>query len=66
MKALRNRALRLFKAANSLAAQVGHELQRLNRGGDVSGSNATFPHRRRVQAFKNALAERYRDHRRCC
>jgi hypothetical protein len=67
MKAPRNGALRRYlKAANSLVAQIRHELQRLNRGGDVSGSHAGLSHQHRVQAFKNALAERYRDDSRCC
>ena len=67
MKPPRNRRLRRWlKAANLLVIQVAHELQRLNRGGNDSIPSAPSSHRQRVRAFKHALAERYREHGRCC
>jgi len=60
------RFLVLLGEITAIAYQIYDELKRLNRGGDYPMSSSPAPRRQQAQAFKAALAQRYRDHNRCC
>ena len=59
-------ALVLVLEISAIACQIYDELKRLNRGGDHQQSRSPSSRRQQAQAFKMALARRYRDHNRCC
>ena len=42
------------------------ELQRLNNSSGYASTRKSVSRRKRTQAFKAALAQRYREHNRCC
>ncbi|HJU09920.1 MAG TPA: hypothetical protein VJ728_03540 [Candidatus Binataceae bacterium] len=42
------------------------ELQRLNNSSGYASTRKPISRRKRTEAFKAALAQRYREHNRCC
>jgi hypothetical protein len=50
----------------AIAQEIYGEFKRLNRGGDDGMVRAANSRRKQTQAFKAALAQRYRQHNRCC
>jgi diaminopimelate decarboxylase len=48
------------------AHEIYVELKRLNRGGGYGIYRPSNSRRQQTQAFKAALAQRYKEHNRCC
>ena len=58
--------LALVREVITIAHEAYAELKRLNRGGDYRITRTSDSRRKQTQAFKAALAQRYREHNRCC
>ncbi|MBV8356402.1 MAG: hypothetical protein JO189_00485 [Deltaproteobacteria bacterium] len=58
--------LALIREVTTIAHEAYAELKRLNRGGDYCITRTSDSRRKQTQAFKAALAQRYREHNRCC
>ena len=58
--------LALVREVTAIAHEAYAELKRLNRGGDYRMARTPDSRRKQTQAFKAALAQRYREHNRCC
>jgi hypothetical protein len=63
--ALIQRSRAVVRGLAVIAHEIYAELRRLNRGGDY-GARTFDSRRQHTQAFKAALAQRYRKHSRCC
>jgi ribosomal protein L19E len=64
--ALIRRPLALLRELSAIAHEAYAELKRLNCGGEYRDVRALRSRRQRTDAFKAALAQRYREHNRCC
>jgi hypothetical protein len=64
--ALFRRPLALLQELSAIAHQAYAELKRLNCGGEYRQIRVLRSRRQRTEAFKAALAQRYREHNRCC
>ncbi|MBV8056877.1 MAG: hypothetical protein JO071_16750 [Deltaproteobacteria bacterium] len=58
--------LALVREVIAIMHEVYAELKRLNRSGDYRMARTSDSRRKQTQAFKAALAQRYREHNRCC
>ncbi len=64
--ALIQRSRAVVRELAVVAHEIYAELKRLNRGGDYPKTRTFDSRRMQTQAFKAALALRYREHSRCC
>ncbi len=59
-------ACALVRRVAAITGEIVGELRRLNHGGYAPAAGSHGSRRQQARAFKAALAQRYREHNRCC